>query len=1234
MARPQSQALAGYFPTPPQLLSAIAARVELEETSYGQPVLFDPCAGRGEALVTLATDLLDPDHERATDPAALEVPTGAICTGIELEATRAEALAERLRHGEAHHGDALTFGFSSHPGASVLFLNPPYDHDPDYRRLEHRFLVRFTAALAPGGALFYLVPHKTLAASAEHLARHFTSVHAYRFPDPDFDAYGQVLVVAARRSEPVAANPFTRRRLQVAAEDVASLPVLPSPGEEPPAVHVELRRSSLTLHPHSVDVPALLDQVEPFADQAELVGFDRDVTEILGRPFEVALPPRATHIALALATGLLDGRILTPDDPSTGLPSILAKGTFTRDAQVVDERRDSEGRLTGEVLVQQPRLDVHVLDLTTRAFHQLALGTEPSGATSVRRFNTADLLAHYGEALAALVDAQLPALHDPGDSTQQVELPDLARTPYRMQSVLIQAALKLLAQGDNPLLLAQVGTGKSTMAVITTAALSPEHFATTTASLEAAGIDPGRLRPVQRVLILCPPHLLDSWANEIEAVLPEARIRLVRSASDLDHDADYYVLSRETAKLGSRVAGVSTTRCPECSHPLPHPDPDILARRRLTCTEEMALPDNDEAHLVRDLALTHFPHVGSKILERLVTVLAPHPAAHRIAQQRVEERREPEPLSSPPRTSALCSLYRAMLPRMDTQFDDGASWRDGFWTPFEVASRAALLLDVVPEFIAHCRATLESAISSVYSRDLPAQLEDRLEELEARHRRLRDAETPAALRREFLDEIFTELFSVATWTTRPGCGAPLHQATDTPRRYPLAQLIRRCHRHRFDLLILDEAHEYATTGSAQQLAAQRLIQLPGVPTLALTGSLMGGYASSLFALMWALSEQFRRHYEPDEKTAFVKDYGYQKLLRKVPKGGRRLPGASSYGTYTDRTDDPDDLQIRRLGEAPGVLPSFILRHLLQVALIMHKSDLDQELPPRDETPVPIHIDPDEPDEKKLLDEFNRLRRILVSKIKADRTTELAGKLWGAMSELPSYLDLASEDCGPFRIAYPESVGGGVVATGHAFPTDWLSPKERWLLATGRDELAAGRNVLVYLRHTGNAGFRHRLQRLLLEEIGEPSLYLDPNRVPTHRRERWLDEQIELGCRILLVHPKAVQTGLNNLTAFHTAIWYEGPSYDAKVTRQANGRPHRIGQTLPVKLLYPYYADTLQATAVDLVARKIGAGHQVDGISLAGALEAAGALSEEDRRHADAALAFGKALFRAAGGAAG
>src|SRR5690606_20756279 len=61
------------------------------------------------------------------------------------------------------------------------------------------------------------------------------------------------------------------------------------------------------------------------------------------------------------------------------------------------------------------------------------------------------------------------------------------------------------------------------------------------------------------------------------------------------------------------------------------------------------------------------------------------------------------------------------------------------------------------------------------------------------------------------------------------CGEPLYQAIPEPRRVPLATYIAKRHPKAFDLLILDEGHEYATDGSAQERAAHRLTAL-GMPT--------------------------------------------------------------------------------------------------------------------------------------------------------------------------------------------------------------------------------------------------------------------------------------------------------------------------------------------------------------------------------------------------------------------
>ena len=111
-----------------------------------------------------------------------------------------------------------------------------------------------------------------------------------------------------------------------------------------------------------------------------------------------------------------------------------------------------------------------------------------------------------------------------------------------------------------------------------------------------------------------------------------------------------------------------------------------------------------------------------------------------------------------------------------------------------------------------------------------------------------------------------------------------------------------------------------------------------------------------------------------------------------------------------------------------------------------------------------------------------------------------------------------------------------------------------------------------------------------------------------------------------VNPNAVRTGLNNLVGFSTAIWYE-LDYSADTYRQAIGRLHRIGQTRPVTILIPYYEGTAQQIAFDLVARKVSASLQVDGLDVRAALEAAGAGGGLPDG-LDAALSLGKAVYRA------
>src|SRR4029079_17679122 len=123
--------------------------------------------------------------------------------------------------------DAFHAAIEPNDGASVLFLNPPYDFDAVHGRLEHRFLERWTQCLMPGdGLLIFLVPHYALQASAAFLASHFSNPRACRFPDEDFASFRQCVLLARRRVSPLADNDIDRKRIEKWAQSPDTMPVL------------------------------------------------------------------------------------------------------------------------------------------------------------------------------------------------------------------------------------------------------------------------------------------------------------------------------------------------------------------------------------------------------------------------------------------------------------------------------------------------------------------------------------------------------------------------------------------------------------------------------------------------------------------------------------------------------------------------------------------------------------------------------------------------------------------------------------------------------------------------------------------------------------------------------------------------------------------------------------------------------------------------------------------------
>ena len=1342
MARLKSRAVGGYFATPPHLIPRIAAMIECKVTGRHPRWSFvDPCAGDGAALVSLARELVG--------PAAMK--TQVRLYAAELERGRARRLDAMLRASvpshaaEVLHGDAMRVVYwnttnpamtgisdgiellakshSTHKpnqvGAGVLYLNPPYDTDPLYVRLEERFLRCWTPVLALRGALVFVVPYRALAASADTLATHFEDVRVVRFPrGADWDAFGQVVVIARRAPALGAPDAAMAGMLRRWAEDPSGLAELPTVDE------ARAHPSRLVVTPseyaiqswklRALDPARLTAEYAPWGASrghdaaAEVRALPGIVPDPAGaasaQSFPLAVVPKPAHIASAVAAGLFNGSRVEPSADAArdlGLPPLLVKGSFDRPWRSVAgaDKVNTEGEKVSEQQVQRPALVITVFDLATARYHTLTNATEITHTElgerlAVENLSVGDLIRHYGASLLQTMRERCPVLHDAGDPAHAIPLGPMARTPFEAQRQSIMALVKVLRENGAAIALAEVGTGKTTL---------------------ACGV--AATQGARRILVMCPPHLLESWQKEVAVCLPDARVVVLddvgdveRLAADTSPGVVFGVVSREMAKLGHAWDAVSGS-CPRCGAEVPVGD---HAKRRATCKATSQKPGNAYAHIESRLATALAlepanaleaasvkPHavrdlIASRVVQRALAMRDKgtltqairgrwnaawtrdaHPSmgregrllavAHALIPLYTGDRDRPYVAQK-----ALDHVYRALATPEARAAVVVALWRaaltmkgNGPYSPYCPRTNALkhalkLLALVAPDSPASreaesemARASSEPGVAQVHgitmdpaggtidvvskrragllagevidiaththngARYSASQMETLGWSRIARHYSGTAAPTnPLWHASQALDA----LRDASVWYAGEACGERLYAAIPEPRRYPVATFIARRFPKLFDLVVLDEIQELTTDGSAQERAAHRLAGM-GAPTLALTGSIMNGYAESLFTTLWYLSRGFGAVYHRSERRRFVEDAGYRRRVVSFveKKSGKAVP--YEFGAVSDRVDRKE----REMGDAPGVLPVAVLRYLLPVAVTMSKDDLKLDLPPFDEHPVEI-----EPDEE-LLRAHAHLQSKLLEEIKRSRFDKVrAGKLFGALSELPSHPDRATCDTGNvviargeriYEIHYPKSVGGEIVASVRGRAASDLLPKERWLLDTIERELSEGRRVCV-------AGYHEdvlpRLARIISARIGEPVPLLLSGKVPTAKRQSWIErEVIEKGRRVMVVNPVVVQTGLNNLVWFSTTVWMQNPACNPLVKRQFEGRFHRIGARLPVRSYFPVYSGTTQVPLRQLLADKVVVSMAVDGLDVEGALAAAGAVELDT----SAGFGVGRQLYK-------
>ena len=408
------------------------------------------------------------------------------------------------------------------------------------------------------------------------------------------------------------------------------------------------------------------------------------------------------------------------------------------------------------------------------------------------------------------------------------------------------------------------------------------------------------------------------------------------------------------------------------------------------------------------------------------------------------------------------------------------------------------------------------------------------------------------------------------------CGSPLWQADKSgPKRYPLADYIKHRMKGFFDLLIGDEIHEYKGRGSAQGIAAGILAEACG-KSLSLSGTLMGGYSSTLFHLLYRFSPEIRTEFERSDEHRWIERYGFEEVTVGKPDDD-----AIEDGRFSRRRS-----YRKVVRERPGLVPSALF-HIIGNTVFLRLADVASGLPDYDEQILVSGMDSEE-------DSTGYSQRSAYNKVFEELKKELAAALKaGSKRLLATYLQTL--------LAYPDGCtrgetvfdprSGDVIVSVPPLSEEKLYPKEKALVDLVAAERLAGRRVLVYVTHTGTRDITGRMEDILTRH-GFRVAVMKADAVAPDKREKWVEDRVKQGLDVMICHPRLVQTGLD-LIDFPTLCWFE-TDYSVYVVRQASRRSWRIGQTRPVKVVFMSYRNTLQADALKLVAKKMQSSLAVEG----------------------------------------
>ena len=406
------------------------------------------------------------------------------------------------------------------------------------------------------------------------------------------------------------------------------------------------------------------------------------------------------------------------------------------------------------------------------------------------------------------------------------------------------------------------------------------------------------------------------------------------------------------------------------------------------------------------------------------------------------------------------------------------------------------------------------------------------------------------------------------------CLNPLWQADNSRlRRYAISEYIKKHMNGYFDFFIADEVHELKGGSTAQGNSFGALASACG-KTIAMTGTLLGGYGDDIFYILYRLSPGTMKQegLEYHRISEWMSRYG---VLEKITKYSAE-DNVCSRGRKTSVI----------LKRKPGISPMVLSNHLLGKSVFLHLSDIALDLPAISEQVVSVEMDP----ELELA--YNKLEYELVKAMKEALVMGSKRLLGAYLINLLCYPDKPFDNpiiTDPKTRHLPEDKQR-IIAIPEELSKEKTYAKEEQLIELAKKEAKMGRKCFIFATFTGSRDITLRMKEALENEGLKAEILRST--VKPEMREDWVKSKVESGIDVIIANPKLVETGLD-LLDFPTLIFHQ-TGYSVYTLRQASRRSWRIGQDRDVKVYYLFYKNTLQEKALQLMGSKMEASLALEG----------------------------------------